>query len=376
MRKIVFFIGVCVLAVPIFASADSGSETRNIILGPEETIEGDFVQAGESLDLSGIVAGDIMVAGGEVDISGTTGGDILVAGGNINISGQAGEDLRVVGGNISVVGPVIKNATIVGGTIRLEDGSNVSGNTYLVGGNITARGTVAGDMTIAGGRVVLSGIIGGNLKIYADEIELRQGARVEGDFTYYSGKDASIAEGVVIVGEVTKNVRPGTNKDFNGKGLFGSALVAFVVWKILASLVVALVAWKLFALRIKESLAKFTIDFWSKLGWGFVTLVATPVAAIIVMFTLIGIPLAVVALLLYAVAVYLGSILGTLMFGRWLTTLVKFSEPEMNFPWISFLLGIVVLAVITLVPFFGFLVQMVVSVWGFGSLLMLFKKQT
>ena len=377
MKKIISVFILVLFAVPIIVQAGSDRQKpRDIILGQDESVEGDFVNAGDTLDLAGEVSGDIMVAGGEVDISSNVKGDILSAGGNINITGEIEQDLRLLGGNIIVSGVVAKNVTIVGGTVRFTEDSSVSGNVYIIGGNITARGLVEGDLTMVGGKAVLSGNVGGNLKIYADDIDLRQGTNVDGDFVYASSEEAAISEGVVIAGEIIREIKQKPGSGFSGRNkLFGSALLAFVIWKILASLVVALVFWKLFAGRIKEALAKTTAEFWAKIGWGIIGIIVTPIAALILMFTLIGIPLSLIALVLYGIIAYLAGVLGAVLFGRWLSTLLKFKESENRFPWISFFLGTVVLAVITLVPLAGILVQFAVWVWGFGSLMFILKKK-
>lgn len=378
MKKIVLVFVVSLLFIPLLGNAGSERKnSRDIYLDPGEKVEGDFVNAGDTLDLAGDVFGDILVAGGDVDISGNVQGDILSAGGNVNVSGDVEQDLRLVGGNITVSGRVERNATIAGRTVRFTEDSRVAGNLYIVGGNVTMRGPVEGNMTIVGGKVVLSGNVGGNLKIYSDNINLRQGTKIDGDFVYTSEEEATIAEGVIIAGEITREIKRSPVKDFAGRNrLFGSVLLAFVVWKILASLAVALVAWKLFAGRIRESLAKSTTDFWARMGRGIIGIIVTPVAAVILLFTLIGIPLSIVALVLYGVAVYLAGILGIALFGKWLSSLLKYKESEARFPWVSFFLGSVVLAVITLVPLAGALVQFAVWVWGFGSLMFIFKKRS
>ena len=115
--------------------------------------------------------------------------------------------------------------------------------------------------------------------------------------------------------------------------------------------------------------------FWPKLGWGFVSLIVLPIAAVIALITIVGIPLAFTAFALYFILIYSGFVLGAVLFGRWLLALVRYSEPIVRFPWVSLIIGIIVVSVISPVPFMGFLVKFIVTLWGFGTIMLQFKRQ-
>jgi uncharacterized membrane protein YccF (DUF307 family) len=57
---------------------------------------------------------------------------------------------------------------------------------------------------------------------------------------------------------------------------------------------------------------------WWSLGWGAIVLFATPVAAIVVCITIVGIPLGLIGLALYGIAIYLSQIPVALFIGRWI----------------------------------------------------------
>jgi hypothetical protein len=105
----------------------------------------------------------------------------------------------------------------------------------------------------------------------------------------------------------------------------------------------------------------------SSLGWGALILFVTPIAAIIVCCTVIGLPVGIIALVLYGIAIYLSQIpvalcIGRLIFGR-------FREVESSGIMIGTLAtGLAILTLLRLIPVIGFLVGLATAIFGLGSL--------
>ena len=92
-------------------------------------------------------------------------------------------------------------------------------------------GRIGGDVSIAGGSVLISGDIGGDVDITAGEIDILPGARIAGNLSYLSARDASIATNAVIEGEITRRTRdPGEDKDTSVAWLIGGGFsIAWLV---------------------------------------------------------------------------------------------------------------------------------------------------
>ncbi len=86
-----------------------------------------------------------------------------------------------------------------------------------------------------------------------------------------------------------------------------------------------------------------------------------PVVSILVMFTLVGIPLGVIALLSLALLYAMGYVAAALALGR---TMVK--EPTSRY--LAFLAGLIILRVVGLIPVIGGLVTFVAAAYGVGAL--------
>jgi hypothetical protein len=113
---------------------------------------------------------------------------------------------------------------------------------------------------------------------------------------------------------------------------------------------------------------------WPSLGWGAVILFVTPIAAILACCTIIGIPVGLITLGLYAAAIYLAQIPVGLFVGRWI--IGYFGDVEGKGIMIGALaLGLVIMHLLRLIPYFGFFVGLVIILFGLGALVVSEKKR-
>jgi hypothetical protein len=104
------------------------------------------------------------------------------------------------------------------------------------------------------------------------------------------------------------------------------------------------------------------------IGIGAAALVAIPVVAIVVCFTLVGLPVGLLALVLYVAAVYSAQI----FVGAWLGQELL-GEPSGQADAIGRLaLGLALIHVVGLVPYVGKLAGLAVCLWGLGALALYF----
>jgi hypothetical protein len=92
---------------------------------------------------------------------------------------------------------------------------------------------------------------------------------------------------------------------------------------------------------------------------------ATPMACLFLAVTLIGLPLACMLFYLYVFAIYASMFVTGLFLGRWVLSLFTKNEPNQI---ASMLLGVTILALVTSIPFLGWLVSLVSITFGAGVL--------
>ena len=92
-------------------------------------------------------------------------------------------------------------------------------------------------------------------------------------------------------------------------------------------------------------------------------MVATPVAALIAGLTLVGLPLALVALALWALGIYLGKIPIALFLGR-----TVLGPRGGGGPTLALLVGLLAVFVAVNLPFVGWIVNLALTLIGVGGL--------
>lgn len=322
-RQLLTLLVVAVVAlsiVPGFAAAESRAG-GTVIVGADETTD------------------DLEVFGGNVVVRGTVDGDLRAFGGNVRITGTVTGDVEAFGGNVDVAGTVEGNLRGAGGHVGIEE-----------------TGTVGGTLEAGAGSVAIAGTVEGNVRVGAESIVLAPTAELGGDLEYDGTLDQR--EGAQVAGSVTRN------PDLSVGGPIPQiADVVFSVYFFLVNLVVGAILLLAFP-RFSRSLVDRTVDRPGVTGVvGLGALVATPVALVLVALTVLGIPLALTGLVLYLLAIWLGSIYGRYVLGAWLLSLAEYENR-----WLGLLVGVIVVAIVTRLPAVGGLADLAVLVWGLGAL--------
>lgn len=343
------------LLLPFVIQAAEFRAGEQLMLGSEDRITGNLYVAAGTVQVAGSAAADVVGAGGTVLISGPVGGDVLAAGGNVDVLGAVTGDARVAGGNLTVQGPVGGDLLAGGGQVII--GSPTIGGDVAVGaGTVTLSSQVAGTVRIAGGDVVVDGPIAGDLYVRAETVTLTKRAAIAGNFTYTAKNEAVREEGASVAGETVYT--PIAKGDWKAPEKGNMAAVAFfgIFIKFLMQLTAALVV-ALFFRRYAEQLVAGGIgEALPALGLGFVSLVVWPVAAILLLVTMIGVPLGIMALLGYVLLLIFAWILAPVVLGAYLHK--AFFKPMLHeISWRTILLGAVAYTVLSFIPIIGWLVQ-------------------
>lgn len=308
------------------------------------------------------VPGDLLAAGGEVRVESRVAGDAMVAGGRVSLRGPVRGDLRVVGGEVTVEGDVGGELAAAGGSIVVPAQTSIGGRTWLSGGRVELVGGVRGPLRVAAGSVRLVGAVAGDVEITARDIEVAPGARIEGRLRYRSGAPARIDPGAWIAGGVERLAPPTPDT-----GAWARAGIS--VLKILFFFgVIALGAVVLLLLpRASLDAARTTVsDPLKSLLFGFALLVSVPIAALLLMISVIGLPLAFALLALYVLALMLAWVTAALAVGD-LGLLALRRSPSRGVLLLAFTAGLLLLWLLGYVPIVGGVVRFIALVLGFGA---------
>jgi hypothetical protein len=330
-----------------------------------------YVGAG-TVAIRGTIEDDLIVGGGTVVVSGDVLGDVMVGAGTVNISGSVADDVRAAGGLVSVDGEVGGDVVSSGGAVNLGSESTIGGDLVAAAGTVSSAGLVSGRAKISAGNLRISGTINGNVEAVTEEApRLSSTAKIGGDFVYTSENEAEIREGASVAGKVTHKLPKVRGRRVEPGGLAAFFFALGLIWKIIflaAMFVAGSVLIALFPKWTKSAADNIPGKPWLSLGWGFLLLIVTPVASILLLITVIGLPLGLIVGALYAAALYLAWIVVGRYAGWQIIRLIrKEGEPS---PYWSLLLGLVILALIMLIPILNIFAYFLFVIAGLGAAVM------
>jgi len=353
-----------IAAVPVMAADLRGAETITVASG--EVINGDMYLAAGDITINGTVNGDIWAAARTITINGTINGSITAGAQTISVNGTIARSARIAGQALIVSGSIKTDLLAFGATLDITEKAKVGSD--LIFGSSTARiaGQIDGNISGGSSDITLSNGVGGNIKLGVEKLTITSTASIKGNLEYMSQAAAHIQEGARITGKVTQTI-----PEPEGKAAKRTATVAStIIWKLL-SFIMALVAGIVIIFTIRGKIISMAdvikTNPLSSLGWGALILFVTPIAAIVVCFTVIGLPVGIISLVLYGIAIYLSQIPVALCIGRLIFS--RSREIDSGGMMVGTLAtGLAILALLRLIPVIGFLVSLGTALFGLGSL--------
>jgi hypothetical protein len=321
--------------------------------------------AGDTITVNGKIDGSIIAVGSTITIDGEVTHAVRVAGGNINIGGNVGGDLMVAGGEVDIasVAGIGKDVFFGAGSILI--GAPVGGDIKGGGGEVILQNVVEGDVGLGSERMNLDSAIRtrSDIRVTVDQLTIEPTAHIKGDLTYISEEEAHISSGAIIEGQISHKVPQVREPIIPNLGIWGKVITFLMM--LLVGIVIVLIAPRRSA-AVAASLRKKSL---LSLGWGAVVLFATPIIVLITFITVIGIPLGLISLTLYGIAILISQIVVGLFIGYWI--LGSFNKVESRAMLIGALaLGFAILTLVKLIPYLGFPIWLATVLFGIGAMVL------
>lgn len=249
--------------------------------------------------------------------------------------GAREDHVVLTGGLVVPEGETVKTAVVFNGPVRIE-------------------GTVSETLVVFNGRTEISGTVNEDVVVFNGRVTVLSGAEVGGDL--FSREDAEIEDGATVRGEV--GAVP-TRFDFEDTWFPGR--IAWWIGYTVSTLVLGLLLF-LFAPRFDDAIVgAFKNRRGASIGFGIALFFLIPIAAVLLLVTIVGIPLGLFVLLALALLYTVGYVVGAHALGR---MLVKRSRSALP----AFLAGLAILRLLAFVPILGGVTWLVASVVGLGIL--------
>ena len=329
----------------------------------EQVVEGDYyVSSGlfGSSVMSGKVEGDMYGVGAVITVNGEVGTDATLAAGTVHMHGPVGDDLRVLAGEVTIAESVAGDLFVLGGLVSILSTASIGGDVFVFGGTVSIEGDVEGSIYGHAEQVSINAAVGKNVEVTAPAgFSLGDKASIAGDVRYTSAVPISRTPGAVVEGELLQ----GKSEEMTPRDEMRAILIPLFI-----ALFTVLSLYLLFKQQIVKLVELVQRDSGKSMLIGALVLVAGPVAAVVLMMTVLGVFVGVALfaflVMLYVVAMSLtGAVLGLL--------LSRLVTPNAHLSLGTIVLGTLLLHGLMFIPVVGIFLLMVLLCVTLGGICIL-----
>jgi len=309
------------LALLLFPGGQALVMASDDIVSIEEPIEDDLFASGDMVYIKAPVESAI-IAAGDVEIDAPIRGDLIVFGGEVDVNSDVGGKIVAAGGTIDIRGDVARNVVLAGGTVEIGPESEIGKDAAISGGNVRNAGKVNGRLWVAAENFEDEGTAG--------EVKLSQWDREREEDA------ARAARGMSFV---------------------------WILW-MLGFLIVGLLILKLFPSGANAVNLEINDNPVVKALVGLGLIVASFIFMVISAFTIIGLPLSILFLILLVAVWMLASLFVSLSLGKKIAAALN---KEFN-DFLAFTLGFLILNLLFAIPIVGWIAKLISISLGSGGI--------
>jgi cytoskeletal protein CcmA (bactofilin family) len=370
ITTLLFVSAAVLILLPTLAKASEIKSGNHVYLPQGETIDGNLYAASNNITIEGEIKGDLIAAAQTITVNGRIEGDLIAAAQTITVNGEINGSIRLAGNSANLNGPIARNINFIGNSLNIGKEAKIGWDVLSGAANTEIMGLVNGSVYGGGNNLMLSGKIGKDVHFTGDEnirhITLSPEAIINGNLNYNEKTEITLQPGATVAGEM-KAVSQKTEKNI-------SNLLWSWLYRVFAALIMGLI-WigvgKKLTISLQAIIKKQPL---ASLGWGIISFLVIPVIALVLVFTLIGIPLALALMSAWLVTLMFSKVLSAILLGKEISRrIIKDQDSHKN--WlISLVIGVIVAWALFALPFIGWLVSLIAICFGFGAILLLLRQ--
>jgi cytoskeletal protein CcmA (bactofilin family) len=350
---------LCALALPPSAAA---GEVRhgdpNYTLASGQELQSDLIVYANYTRIDGDVDGDLIVWTQTLTVNGHVKGDVIAFAREVRLNGSVDGSLRAFANTLSVEGTVGRNVMAWAGEITVNEKAKVGGTATVGCEDLVLSGQVGNDVMAMGDSMEINGSLGRNLMVDAKRLTIGSTAEIKGWTKYEGHHEAEVASGAKL-GTPIKFSLAKEGPDYKSPRYYWHRTL---LWG--ASFLFGL-ALLLLAPRFFFDATSACNRFGVATGFGILFLIATPIVAILVCCTIVGIGVGIATVLLYVIALYAAQV----FVGCWLGEKLLGASHGMASAIGRLALGLAILRGLEMIPHWvGAVVASVVLVCGLGAI--------
>jgi cytoskeletal protein CcmA (bactofilin family) len=340
------------------ASATEFRKGDSVSVAKDENIKGDIFLTGNHVRVDGTVDGDVFAFGQQVDISGHVTGDVIPFAQSARISGQVDGNVRAFTNNLTISGSVGRNVLTFNQVFNLENNGSIGRSLTIFGQTETLDGKIGRDYLGFFQQASISGTIDGSLHGKGESLSINSGAVIGGKASFEGEKPATVSSEAKLASPLEFTRRQHHMAEARG--------VSYYIWRLIwtaAFVLLGLVIYGLFP-RFAADTVEAGEHYGAAFGLGVLVTFGLPIAAIIACITIVGLLLGISTLFLYVFVLLCTDIVVGTIVGQWL--LGRTSD---YWPLVARMaLGVLLVRLVTSIPFIGFWAALAVVLWGMGAI--------
>ncbi len=310
-------------------------------------------------------------------------GDKAKSGGD-GVRWSSGDDLYLAGRNIIASEDIKGSLTGTADTLMVPAGTKIGGNAWLAGRNIAVSGDVGGNLELRGADALVNGKVKGDVLFYGGKLTLGPDADVAGAVRYYATSAAEIDDGSHVSGHIEPHVlaaggdkaieglqhpRAQPFESFTERDLvwlipgYGLSILGAVILGVLSVIIAFVMPGS--PKRLYEAVEEAPA---LSLLIGALWIFALPTLAIVAAVTIIGIPVALLLLLLWPIGIFFGLVAAVLMIGGYAVEVMGAGLDSRSKSVIVAIVGTFLLWFGMSIPVIGGVVWFVAVIAGVGAI--------
>lgn len=366
MMKQFICTGALFLLLPIIL-VGQGSTYKygtTVRVNKTDTIPDNVIAAAQFVDIFGHLSNDLFSASRNIVINGSIDDDAIIAGRTVTFSGRIGDMLIAAGETVVIDGEITGDLFVASNKIRLTSNAHISGNVGLAGNEVIfENGIIEGWVRITGNTIFLDGSISGIVKLYGN------------DFTFGKNYHPLSATIVNTSHRITESDLPNAPNDLNinieeKEENWGVALL-FGVWFYISTLIIGFLIILLFRNTTGDLYRFSTENYFKNTGIGILLFLGIPIVITLFLVLVVTIPLSIMIMTLYGLTLFLGFLLVALSLGTSSIRYFKSEETFADYYW-GLALGIILIFLLSVLPYAGPVINLILIFLGLGTLLSYF----
>lgn len=362
MMKIIALLLMGLFSNLAFSQFESG---ENIVISDRQN--DDLYLAGEMIKINAAVQGDLVAAGETIIINDSIYGDIAVISGDFSINNYIADDVRITGGTITIDAEIADDLVVFGGEVLITKNAKVNGNFICYAGEIEMNGEVLGMLKVTGGDITINGTANSTSKIMGEDIKIGNDAKFLADVSYYSNGGEIDFKESLINAKATFNEELRSDKPVFSWTTFGIASLVLWGFYILSAFLAILVLHVLFRNAFSKSIETLEKNVLKSFGYGLIYLIGVPLLIAIAFMMIIGIPIGLFITSIFVFSLLFGHLIAALLLAYY----IAHKNPKNWGFWSITFLALafaVILRLLTIIPFLGILISVVILSVTYGAL--------